>query len=102
MVSLSLNGIWTMEGPDGRQIEGTIPGSVYSFLLDAGEMSDPFYRDNELAALELVDKDYTFSRTFTCRGKNLAGRHQVLQFMGVDTLSEIYLNDVYLAPRMGI
>ncbi len=33
-----LNGLWTMECPGGRQIEGRIPGSVYSFLLDTGEM----------------------------------------------------------------
>ena len=54
MKTYTLNGTWSMLAPDGNKTEGKIPGSVYSFLLDAGKMEDPFYRDNEFKALELV------------------------------------------------
>ena len=64
MEQWSLNGIWSMSGFADHDITGKIPGSVYSFLLDAGEMDDPYYRDNELKALALMDRDYTFSRKF--------------------------------------
>ena len=52
MKSLSLNGIWKMEGA-GFECEGTVPGSLYSFLLHAGLMEDPYWRDNEFDALAL-------------------------------------------------
>ena len=92
----SLSGQWTMAGGNTGEIPGRIPGSVYSFLLEAGKMEDPFYRDNELTALKLMEQDYSFSRSFDLP-KELAGRaHQVLRFEGVDTLADIYLNDTLL------
>ena len=50
MITYSLSGVWQMEETNGRITEGTVPGSVYSFLLNAGLMEDPYYRENELAA----------------------------------------------------
>ena len=63
MKSISLNGTWRMTGT-GFDCEGNIPGSLYSFLLDAGLMEDPYYRDNEFDALALTHHDYTFRRSF--------------------------------------
>ena len=63
MKSISLDGIWRMTGND-IDCEGKIPGSLYSFLLDAGLMDDPYWRDNEFGALALTHDDYTFSREF--------------------------------------
>ena len=51
MEQYSLNGSWNMAGADGLEVRGQIPGSVYSFLLDAGRMKDPYYRDLEIDAL---------------------------------------------------
>ena len=42
----------------GFSCTGNIPGSLYSFLLENKLMDDPFYRDNELKALELASHDY--------------------------------------------
>ena len=49
----TLNGSWTLEflgdSPfKGERLQATIPGSVYSTLLDKKKMPDPFWRDNEL------------------------------------------------------
>ena len=96
MKEQSLNGIWTMEWPGGDPVKGKVPGSVYSFLLDAGEMEDPYYRDNELKALALMDNDYTFTRRFEADLAILVAEHQVLRFDGIDTLGEIFLNGVRL------
>lgn len=46
MNRFDLNGIWRMMG-NGFDITGTVPGSVYSFLIDAGKVPDPYYRYNE-------------------------------------------------------
>ncbi len=81
-----------MEDPNREVTQGQIPGSVYSFLLDAGKMEDPYFRDNELRALELIKEDYSFQRAFDADEAILACEHQILRFDGVDTVSEIYLN----------
>ena len=63
MKQLSLNGTWKMTGA-GLEVDGKIPGSLFSFLLDADMMADPYWRDNEFGALALTHNDYTFSRSF--------------------------------------
>ena len=113
MLRLSLNGQWVMrkitnrvQDRDGQNtaeriskgVPGEIPGSVYSFLLDAGLMEDPYYRDCELDALRLMEEDYTFSRVFIAAPSLgiLSAAHQCLRFEGIDTLSEVRLNGVLL------
>ena len=63
MKKLSLSGKWRMTG-NGFDCIGTVPGSLFSFLLENKLMDDPFYRDNEYKALELTYHDYTFERSF--------------------------------------
>ena len=72
MKTLSLCGKWRMTG-NGFDCEGTIPGSLYSFLLDAGLMEDPYYRDNEFKAFALTHHDYVFEKRFDfiVRGKGI-------------------------------
>jgi len=93
MKRIDLNGIWRMTG-NGFDCTGTVPGSVYSFLLDAGLMEDPFYRDNELAALKLMQHDYTFTRTFEYQNR---GNRAILCCDGLDTLCTLYLNGTEIA-----
>ena len=88
MKRIDLNGTWRLTG-GGFDCRGTIPGSVYSFLLDAGLMEDPFYRNNELAALKLMEQDYTFSRTFDFTPTK---DKVLLHCDGLDTLCTITLN----------
>ena len=93
MKSISLNGTWRMTG-NGFDCEGNIPGSLYSFLLDAGLMEDPYYRDNEFDALALTHHDYTFSRSFNFeRGED----QYLLRFEGIDTIADVYLNGTHIA-----
>ena len=39
----------------------SVPGTVLSGLLEAGKMQDPYYRENEYEARELLAKDYCIS-----------------------------------------
>ena len=96
MEQYSLNGSWNMAGPDGLEVRGQIPGSVYSFLLDAGRMKDPYYRDQEIDALKWMENDFLFSREFDLPEGFEEKRNQVLRFEGIDTLSEVRLNDALL------
>lgn len=93
MTRSDLNGIWRLTGA-GYDCTGTIPGSVYSFLLDNNLMEDPFYRQNELEALKLMENEFTFSRTFDFIH---TGDKVVLHCDGLDTLCDIYINGVHVA-----
>ncbi len=79
----------------GYDVDGTIPGSVYSFLyLDNALLPNPHYRDNEDLYLALAHHEYTFEKTFSFTP---SGYPISLVFEGLDTLCSVYLNDVKIA-----
>ncbi len=93
MTRLCLNGIWEMTGA-GFVCKGTVPGSVYSFLLNNNLMEDPFYRQNEIEAYKLMENEFEFSRTFEFTP---TGDKVLLRCNGLDTLCDIYINGVHVA-----
>lgn len=93
MKEYSLNGTWQMQIADHASLAGEIPGSVYSIMLENGQMEDPYYRMNELDAFALMENDCTFERSFETPAH---GDHEqvLLHFAGIDTIASIYVNDV--------
>ncbi|WP_026507751.1 beta-mannosidase [Butyrivibrio sp. MC2013] len=87
---------WTLRimGEQGgkKAINAKIPGSIYTDLLRAGEMEDPFWKDNEDAALALMDNDYLYECSFVADKQLLDKPLQILRFEGLDTIAEIALN----------
>lgn len=80
----------------------TIPESVYGALLKNNLMSDPFYRDNELKALELMDNDFRFSTSFEISEEDYASDYLALRFEGIDTVADIYLNGSLLGSAINM
>lgn len=74
-----------------------VPATVLSVLLDNGLIEDPFFRDNETSCMNLFEKDYEFSRMFSITGEHLLEDQIELVFYGLDTLTDIYINDEKLA-----
>ena len=74
--------------------KATVPGTVYTDLLDNGLMEDPYYRDNEDKALRLMDYDYEYRMNFALpKGDELMDCDEVLlKFEMLDTVADIYLN----------
>ena len=94
MKKQTLNGSWSLEvlGWDRPPVAATVPGSVYNDLLNAGEIEDPFYRDNEMAALALMEHDFRYSRSFEVPAELLMCPQVLLRCEGLDTLAEIRVN----------
>lgn len=92
MQRVLLNQNWMMQqaGSDKRY-PCSIPCSMYDTLQKCGEIEDPFYRENESAALPLSESDYLFETTFP-RPSFFPGAHVVLCFDGIDTIADISLN----------
>ncbi|MDY4139459.1 MAG: glycoside hydrolase family 2 protein [Eubacteriales bacterium] len=92
---ISLNGAWEMRPADeAAWMPATVPGSVYADLMDNGRMEDPFWRDNEMKAFPLMEKDYCYRRHFTLTAEELACDRLLLICEGLDTLATVRLNGV--------
>ncbi|WP_339287538.1 glycoside hydrolase family 2 protein [Paenibacillus sp. FSL E2-0201] len=93
MQLVNLNGKWQMKRLDHpKWLEASVPGSVYHDLLNAGEMPDPFYREQEYEVLELSKYDYEYQRSFQLEDGVLEHDRVFLLCEGLDTLCELYLN----------
>lgn len=87
---------WQLSYRGEEGLAGSVPCSMYSILLEHGKMDDPFYRTNEYDARAMSEEDCTLYATFPADEQTLAAPRQVLRFLGVDTLADIYLNGTYL------
>ncbi len=94
MKELMLNGSWRLEIPGTAYgaVPATVPGSVYHDLLAGGYIPDPFYRDNEMEALKLMEHDFRYSRTFQVEESLLDGDAVLLRCQGLDTLATVRIN----------
>ncbi len=79
-----------------EEIPAVIPGSVYGNLLLQGLIPDPYDGMNELTALKLMENDFRFRTVFTLTREQVESDFLLLRFDGIDTLADIYLNDVLL------
>ena len=73
-------------------LPAAVPGSVYGDLLSNGKMENPFWKDNEYKALDLMEKDYEYETVFE-GVEAQAGEKQWLRFEGLDTICDVYLNE---------
>ena len=94
MEKLTLNGAWVLDIPGSSfpRVSAAVPGSVYHDLLTAGQIPDPFYRDNENEALKIMDNDFVYSRSFTVPAALLENDAVVLHCDGLDTLATVTVN----------
>lgn len=72
-------------------VETTVPSTVYSTLLNKNLIPDPFYRDNELDALKLMENDFVYETEFSLSNADREADRLFLRFKGIDTLADIWL-----------
>lgn len=95
---MQLNGLWRLrDTADENWIPAQVPGTVMGALLKENKTPDPFWRENEQGANELFYKDYEYERTFLMPEDLLCQKSIELVCMGIDTLSEIYLNETLVS-----
>ena len=98
MIQLTLNGTWKMRNCNTSEwIEGSVPGSVFCDLINAGKIEDPYYRDNASAAFALPEFDYEYGRSFVVGEELLSCEKILLCCEGLDTLAKVYINGRLLA-----
>ncbi|MCQ2583928.1 MAG: glycoside hydrolase family 2 protein [Treponema sp.] len=94
---MKLNQNWKMHQVGKKDyIPAEVPGSVYGDLMAAGKMENPFWKDNEIEALKLMDFDYEYEEAFDCDTSLLSKDKVILHFDGLDTIADITLNGTKL------
>ena len=89
-MQISLSGKWTLKGA-GFNTEASIPGDIYSSLLENKLIPDPYYGKNEQDILYLNWEDFSIERTFMYRkGPKIVS---ILEMTDVDTIFDCYIND---------
>ena len=94
-MKLSLNGTWRLyctDDPEKYDLPAEVPGSLYSALLAAGKMADPYYRENEFISTEICRDSCAFEKIFDLDDDMLSSERVLLKFYGIDTVSQIVLN----------
>ncbi len=90
----SLNGPWQASSADDEiKLYVNVPGSVYASMTEQKMLPDPYYRLNQYSAEKISEKDFIFRYDFIPDEKMLASDKICLRFDGIDTVSEVFLND---------
>lgn len=98
METLSLNGSWKFRKlPGSDWVEAIVPGSVTYDLFRAGQLPDPYFRENEHLAIEAAKHDYEYIRTFHAEESFLRQEKIVLVCEGLDTIADIAVNGIFVA-----
>ena len=94
MLLQSLDGAFWRMRQVGQETwnQAVVPGSVYADYLRLGLMEDPYYRDNELKAYELLKTDYEYERDFQVNADSLANDAVILRCLGLDTMATVTIN----------
>ncbi len=98
MYKISLDGEWAVSKVgENKEIPATVPGDIYGDLLKAGEIPDPFYRDNELELQWIGETDWTYRRTFKVDSELLSCGRVMLQCDGLDLFATVIVNGEQVA-----
>ncbi|MGD1047666.1 MAG: glycoside hydrolase family 2 protein [Candidatus Krumholzibacteriaceae bacterium] len=84
------------EAPTGAWRPATVPGCVHTDLFANGLIGDPFDGTNEKDLQWIENKDWEYRTSFDAGGNFLAHRNVELEFDGLDTYADVYLNDSLL------
>ena len=92
--TIELKGGWEFRRVSkGPWRTATVPGCVHTDLLDRGLIPDPFYGDNERALQWIENEDWEYRTTFDLDADFLSRERIELDFEGLDTYADVFLND---------
>jgi beta-mannosidase len=73
-----------------------VPGCIHTDLIRNKKIPDPFYRDNE-SKLQWIDKySWEYKTVIDADSKLLTRQNIELDFKGLDTYADVYLNDQHI------
>lgn len=90
----SLNGEWQFsEAKMNDWQPAEVPGTVQADLLRLGKIPDPFLKNNEDSIQWVSERNWQYKKQFSVSEEILKRTKHFLKFEGLDTYSEVFLND---------
>lgn len=81
---------------DKSWLPAKVPGTVHLDLMNNKMIPDPFKDENEKKVQWIENEDWDYQASFSISPQELKNSHIDLVFNGLDTFSEIYLNEKLL------
>ena len=92
--SIELNSNWKFKKAEDKSwLSAKVPGCVHTDLLDNKLIPDPSFQKNEDKVKWVEEKDWEYATTFEISGEIASYSNIDLQFDGLDTYADVYLND---------
>ena len=91
-MELSLNGEWRLFSEGEEVCRAQVPGCVYTDLLAAGKIEDPFYAENEQKAYWVSCRNWEYRKTFFVPEEALAQECVLLRADMPDTVCTFFVN----------
>lgn len=89
-----INSGWTFKQADkDHWMDASVPGCVHTDLINEGLIDDPFYRLNEHEVQWIDKKDWIYKTNINIDAAILQKDRVVLNFKGLDTHADVYLNE---------
>ncbi|MFA6832934.1 MAG: glycoside hydrolase family 2 protein, partial [Bacteroidaceae bacterium] len=76
----------------GEWMSAKVPGTVHQDLIDHDLLPDPFYGLNENKVQWVENEDWAYRTSFNITDNEMNYQGAILNFEGVDTYADIYLN----------
>ena len=109
--TVDLNGAWKLEAfaqPDDGAVRSlplsaglavksypaAVPGCCEEAVMRAGELPDPMVSTNAFAWWAYEGHQWLYTKTFRCPAR-APGERAVLVFDGIDTLADVFLNEMF-------
>jgi beta-mannosidase len=93
--TFDVNAGWNVrnQAPSNDFMPATVPGTIHTDLFANGLIADPFIGTNEAKVQWVETKTWEYQTTFSLSKQQLRERHLELQFDGLDTYADVYLNE---------
>ena len=83
---------WVITDYTNYTVQGSVPGSIHTILLAAGEIPDPYLGENDVNLRDLVKRDWTFMKNFTLTSEILEANETNIYLEQIDTVANITIN----------
>ena len=79
-----------------EELPAQMPAQVHEILLKHGKIEDPLIMGNTEKCLWVAESDWIYRCDFSISG---SGEKQYFEFKGLDTIVDVYLNEVHIASH---
>lgn len=95
MTEQKLNQDWTLDY-DGKKLPAVVPGDITLDLWHNNIISNPYFGMNHKELHWIINRDFVYEIKFDVSDEMFDNQEILLEFDGIDTFADIYLNEKFL------